>query len=184
MKVLPSGLSGCRLRNTSPQAQCKKLGMVPRIFPCVPLPEPGAPNMRIVRYFIIWSKVERRGSSVRQFPSFDPRPSTLGSFSCLLVFELNFLDFSERHHHLLPRRALHDLKMEVVGRNPRDALDLIVPARRFHEQHQVLVRFAPDEAEKIGKLRLKKPAVEHELAALENLRRGLLGGRRRLPRRR
>ena len=33
-------------RNTSPHAQWKNRGMVPRILPWVPLPEPGAPRMR------------------------------------------------------------------------------------------------------------------------------------------
>jgi hypothetical protein len=52
MKILASGLVALRERKTSPHAQWKKCGMVPRIFPCVPLPEPGAPNSRMVWYFM------------------------------------------------------------------------------------------------------------------------------------
>src|SRR5215469_13751465 len=52
MKTRPILLSIVRLRKTSPQAQWKKLGMVPRIFPWVPFPAPGAPNRSIVRYFM------------------------------------------------------------------------------------------------------------------------------------
>ena len=36
-------------RKTSPQAQCQKPGMRPRIAPWVPLPAPGAPKSRTVR---------------------------------------------------------------------------------------------------------------------------------------
>src|SRR5258708_37217884 len=54
-KTWPTALSVLRLRNTSPQAQWKKLGIVPRILPCVPLPAPGAPNNKNVRYFIEFS---------------------------------------------------------------------------------------------------------------------------------
>src|SRR5712671_5298404 len=78
----PTALSVLRLRNTSPQAQWKKLGIVPRILPWVPLPAPGAPNNRRVRYFI---------------PSLS-----------VLVFELDFLDFLERDHDFLGSlTALH-----------------------------------------------------------------------------
>ena len=49
----PTAVSVFRLRKTSPQAQWKKLGIVPRILPCVPLPAPGAPKSRMVRNFTV-----------------------------------------------------------------------------------------------------------------------------------
>src|SRR6185503_17265236 len=46
----PIGSSMRKLRNASPQAKWNKFGIEPRILPWVPLPEPGAPNRRMVRY--------------------------------------------------------------------------------------------------------------------------------------
>src|ERR1035441_36403 len=100
-----------------------------------------------------------------------------------LGFELNLHDFSERHHDFLFCRALGDLHMHFIGGDARDALDNEQRAPRFHGQHQIFFRFAPDHGEETGKLRLKKTAVERELSALKNLRRAGPSGpaRRRLP---
>src|SRR5712692_8196885 len=54
-KTRPNGSSIRRFRKASPQAKWNRFGIEPRIFPCVPLPEPGAPKRRMVRYFITLS---------------------------------------------------------------------------------------------------------------------------------
>lgn len=101
MKVLASGFAARKERNTSPQAQWKKCGMVPRIFPCVPLPEPGAPNNKMVWYFM------RRG---------------LGAVggSGVFVFDVDFLDFQEGYLHFLRGATFMDFQMHVVGGDPRN----------------------------------------------------------------
>ena len=49
-KACPSFVRVSSERNTSPQAQWKKRGTLPSALPCVPLPLPGAPKIRMVRY--------------------------------------------------------------------------------------------------------------------------------------
>src|SRR5712671_1005097 len=103
-KTSPSELSVLRLRKTSPQAQWKKWGIVPRILPWVPFPAPGAPNRRAVRYFMIG-----RGSRVSARLWLRPRCAAHSGELGVFVLESHFLDFDERDHHFLGSVALLDL---------------------------------------------------------------------------
>src|SRR5581483_1000916 len=158
MKMRPISLSMVRLRKTSPQAQWKKWGMVPRIFPWVPLPAPGAPKRRMVRYFI-------RGS-------LECQGETLVGSLCVLVPELNLFDFGEGDHNFLGRLVFTDMHENFVGGNARNPVRDVLTAHGFDQQDHFLVRIPARDAEEAGKFRFEKPAVEHERAALENLRLG------------
>src|SRR5438309_666614 len=119
MNTRPISLSIVRLRKTSPQAQWKNCGMVPRILPWVPLPAPGAPKRRIVRYFIgCWY----RRSEGRGPPALVLR---------VLVLQLNLFDFRKRVHDFLGRVAFADLHVKVVGRNARNTFGGVLAARGF-----------------------------------------------------
>src|SRR5690349_6117990 len=81
IKILPRGLVAESERKTSPHAQWKKFGMLPRILPWVPLPAPGAPKSRIVRYFMLVGLPRVR--------------CRRGGGSGIFMLQLNFLDFAK-----------------------------------------------------------------------------------------
>jgi hypothetical protein len=54
-------------RKTSPQATWQKPGIDPRIFPWVPLPEPGGPKIKKERYFISQKMLEMSRIRKRNF---------------------------------------------------------------------------------------------------------------------
>src|SRR5579859_3326616 len=136
MNTRPIELSVVRLRNTSPQAQWKKFGILPRILPCVPLPAPGAPNNRMVRYLLMSTRL---GSMCFRRPAFWLIAGQRGLRS-VLVFDLHFLQFEERDHHFLGSVALLNRQVDLVRRNAADALRHVSTARGFHREHHILVR--------------------------------------------
>ena len=97
--------------------------MEPRIFPCVPLPEPGAPNKRTVRYFMR-GDFAARGSGSR------PSPPAFGSLS-VLVLDRDLVNFAERNHHVLRRRAFPDLQKQFVRLDLAQALAGVFAACGF-----------------------------------------------------
>src|SRR6266478_1527583 len=123
-KTWPTSLSCLRLRNTSPQAQWKKLGMVPRILPWVPLPAPGAPNKRMVRYCIAGC----RGLGAKVAVGRVTRHAPLARLS-IFMFQLDLLDFNKGDHDLFRSVALLDLQVDIIGGNARDALGQELAAR-------------------------------------------------------
>ena len=86
--------------------------------------------------------------------------------------DLNFLNVGERHHDFPPRRALQNLKVHVIGGDARDALHDGLGARSFDNKHQILIGLTPNDAEEIGKLGFKKPAVKSDTFTLP----GAVGG--------
>src|ERR1700677_91349 len=132
--------------------------MLPKILPWVPLPAPGAPNRRIVRYFII---VACSFTSVSL---------------CPLALHLNFLYFHERHDMVLGGLPFLHLQCDVVSRRTADAVDDISSAHSLESQHGVTLGFGPRNGKKAGQLRLKKAPVESELAARKYFRRRRAGG--------
>src|SRR5581483_1058368 len=137
--VLPMGLSTVKLRNTSPQAQWKKFGIVPKILPWVPLPEPGAPNKRMARYFIIQSSV--------------------------FMLELDLLNFDEGDDHLLRSVLFLHLQVQFVGRNARDSLPDVRAPRGADAQLHVSVRALADDPKKARHLGFEKAPIEGVLSA-------------------
>src|SRR5947208_2037071 len=137
MKTRPILLSIVKFRKTSPQAQWKKCGMVPRILPCVPLPAPGAPNRRIVRYFMRVFQFRISAGPRDWFVELVQLNAKLGA---VFVFKLNFLNFRERNHHFFRRVTFANLRVKVVGGNPRNAVYDAFAARTFNEQNHVFVR--------------------------------------------
>src|SRR3954471_12588043 len=107
MKTRPSGSSMRKFRNASPQAKWKKLGTDPRIFPCVPLPEPGAPNNNTVRYFICSISTILFGSrsGKQAFPSMK-----------VFVPDLHFGQFCIGDHHVVGSPGLHYVHIDLVWR--------------------------------------------------------------------
>src|ERR1041385_6617465 len=146
MKTRPISLSIVRLRKTSPQAQWKKLGMVPRIFPCVPLPAPGAPTSRIVRNFL--------------------------SVFCIFVANLHRLNLDKRNHHL--RRGVAALQLDVhfVRGNAADSPAHIFAAHGFDNNHQILLRLARYDTEEARKLGFEKATIKGEFSSRVVLRLG------------
>src|SRR5439155_21766124 len=113
--------------------------MVSRIFPCVPLPDPGAPTSRIVRYFIVLTL-------------------------CVLVANLDGLDLDERNHHLGGRVGALELQVHFVRGDAADSSPDIFASHGFDYQEQVLFRFAWHHAKESGKLGFKKATVKREPA--------------------
>src|SRR5437016_5649499 len=113
--------------------------MVPRILPCVPFPEPGAPTSSMVRYFISSS-----------FPIF--------------VSDLHGLNLDEGDHHLRGRVSALELEVHLIHRNTTDSFAHVFAAHGFDYHYQVLFRVAGDEAEEAGKFRFKKASIEREFA--------------------
>src|SRR5437660_8459437 len=125
--------------------------MVPRILPCVPLPEPGAPMSSMVRYF------------------------TASTF-CVLVPDLHGLNLHERDHDFRGGVPALQLHMHFVHGNAADPFADILAAHRFNDEDEVLLRFARDHAKKAGELGFKKAPVESELASGVSLRLKLRRG--------
>src|SRR4051794_22119639 len=119
-----------RLRKTSPQEQWKKFGIVPRIFPCVPLPEPGAPKSKNVRYFI-------KASS-----DFETLVEKIAASSCVFGADLNFHDLGERDHFFGRRMILKRFQKKLGLRDTHDAFAAKFTPRCLDGQHHASFRFA------------------------------------------
>src|SRR5207249_9719960 len=112
--------------------------MVPRIFPCVPLPEPGAPTSSMVRYFI---------------------SSSLAVF----VANLHGLNLDKGNHDLGGGISALELNVHFIHRNTADPFSDVFAAHRLDHHDQVLVGLARNHPKEAGKFCFEKPAVEREL---------------------
>src|ERR1051326_764378 len=112
--------------------------MLPRIFPWVPLPGPGAPTRSMVRNFI--------------------------STFHVLVTDLDGLNFYEGNHHLGGGVPALQLEVHFVRGNAADAFAHVFAPHSLDDDDQVLFRLARHDAEKAGEFGLEKSPVEGEFA--------------------
>src|ERR1041385_4748655 len=122
--------------------------MVPRIFPWVPFPEPGAPTSSSVRYFI---------------------PSHFGIF----MADLHGLYFDKRDHDFGGGVAALELEVHFVHGDAADPFGDVFAAHRLDDHDQILLGLTGHQAEEAGEFGLKKAAIEGELSPGEGLRLGL-----------
>src|SRR6185436_3250033 len=104
--------------------------MVPRIFPCVPLPEPGAPKSRMVRYFMATDRMRERQPFPLSYRSNDGSPqSSNSSNGHVLMPDADLLDFGVGNAHFGGRAALVAGEHNLGGLHPHDALGGVGAAR-------------------------------------------------------
>src|SRR5262245_38896724 len=129
--------------------------------PWVPLPEPGAPNNKIVRYFIACLTTDFPGIGV---PGANSLFRILRRRSSVLMPNRDLADLRERDRHFRGRAAFVELKYQFFGLKLADAMSDILTARRLDIDHHVFLRVAGHHPQETGELGFKEPPVEHCLA--------------------
>src|ERR1700733_8863469 len=92
----------------------------------------------------------------------------MDGLEAVLVPDLHLGYFQEWNHFFRADIIFDYFKAEIVGSDAADSASNKFPAAGLDHQNQVLLRFGRNDTEKSRELRLKKSAVEGEIAPLKN----------------